>query len=114
MIRIRVDFYIHFIILILSYYSKGRYRINWITPPPRVTTPFGLYPQVQIEKNGSPGIYPHGVILSILQLYHILIGHVQVTINLLIEVIVVIRGVKSSLRAFVILAILAIAIVAIA
>jgi hypothetical protein len=27
-----------------------------------VTTPLGLYPQVQIEKNGSPGIYPHGVI----------------------------------------------------
>jgi hypothetical protein len=50
------------------------YRINWITPPLRVTTPFGLYPQVQIEKNGSPGIYPHGAILSILQLYHILIG----------------------------------------
>src|SRR2546421_151130 len=91
-----------------------KYRINWITPPPRVTTPFGLYPQVQIEKNGSPGIYPHGVILSILQLYHILIGHVQVTINLLIEVIVVIKGVKFSLRVFVILAILAIAIVAIA
>ena len=42
---------------------------------------------------------------SVLQLCHILIGHVQVTINLLIEVIVVIGGVKSSFRAFVILSI---------
>jgi hypothetical protein len=42
----------------------------------------------------------------ILQLYDILIGRVQVTINLLIVVIVVIRRVKSSLRAFVILAII--------
>jgi hypothetical protein len=44
----------------------------------------------------------------VLQLHHILIGHVQVTINLLIKVIVVIKGVKSSLRAFVIFAIIAI------
>jgi hypothetical protein len=43
---------------------------------------------------------------SILQLYYILISRVQVTINLLIVVIVVIRKVKSSLRAFVILAII--------
>jgi hypothetical protein len=27
-----------------------------------VTAPFGLYPQVQIEKNGGPGIYPYGAI----------------------------------------------------
>jgi hypothetical protein len=43
---------------------------------------------------------------SVLQLYHILIGYVQITIILLIEVIVVIKGVKSSLGAFVILAII--------
>jgi hypothetical protein len=48
---------------------------------------------------------------SILQLYHVLIGHVQVTINLLVEVVVVVvRGVKYSLRAFVIVAIVVIAI----
>jgi len=47
---------------------------------------------------------------AVLQLHHILIGHVQITINLLTEVIVIIRGVKSSPRVFIILAITVVAV----